>query len=450
MNIIEEKEGKLYSLLKVSVEPTDYQEKVDVVLKDYRKKVSIPGFRQGKTPMSIITKRYKPAVVADEVNKLIQSELYKFILDNKLKVLGSPLMKPTGDIDWEKDSSFNFEYEVGISPEFEISITKKNQLDYYKIFADDKLIDTYVNDIAKRYGKMNNPEVSSDGDLLFCNINQIDIEGNLMENGIKNEATVSMDFIATKKIKDKFIGLKKDDAIIVDVSKAFTNQADLSALLGIKKEEIEDLESKEFQFTVKNVSNLEPATIDVELFKKVYPKDEIKSEKEFRNKIKEEAETSFLRESDRMLKNDVVSYLLKNTKFDIPDDFLKRWLVHTSKEPITFDEVEKEYDMYSKSLRWQLLESKILEMYEIKVSEEELESHTKKLIGMQMSQYGQPIPEEEKMNEIVKSFLEKEDEKKKIYDQLYDIKTLDVYKQKFKLKDKSISYDDFVKLASEK
>ena len=450
MKITQENTNNLQAILKVVVSPEDYQEKVDKVLKDYRKNAEIPGFRKGKTPMGMIVKKYRTPVLVDEVNKMLQSELYKYISDEKVKVLGSPMPVKDQKVDWENDSTFNFEYEIGLSPDFDVKISKKDKLTYYKIEADTKMVDTYANDIAKRYGKMSNPEVSSEGDLVFCEIVQLDLDGNLMENGVKNEATVSMDFITDKKIKKKFIGVKKKDSFKVNVMKAFTNHTDLSAMLNISSEELQDLSSKEFQFTVKNVSKLEPAKMNKELFEKVYGKDSVKTVKEFKSKIKEEAERSYVTESDRMLKNDVVNYLLDKVKFDMPDDFLKKWLVHTSEQSVTLEQIESEYDMYSKSLRWQLIENNILESFEVKVDSKEVESHTKSLVSMQMNQYGQPAPEDDKMNEIVANILAKEDERKKVYDQLYDIKTLEVYKDNFKLKEKAISYEDFVKLASEK
>lgn len=450
MKITQENTNNLQAVLKVVVGPEDYQGKVDKVLKDYRKNAEIPGFRKGKTPMGMIVKKYRTPILVDEVNKMLQSELYKYISDEKVKVLGSPIPVKDQKVDWENDSTFNFEYEIGLSPDFDVKISKKDKLTYYKIEADNKMVDTYANDIAKRYGKMSNPEVSSEGDLVFCEIVQLDLDGNLMENGVKNEATVSMDFIEDKKIKKKFIGVKKKDSFKVNVMKAFTNHTDLSAMLNISSEELQNLSSEEFQFTVKNVSKLEPAKMNKELFEKVYGKDSVKTVKEFKSKIKEEAERSYVTESDRMLKNDVVNYLLDTVKFDMPDDFLKKWLVHTSEQSVTLEQIESEYDMYSKSLRWQLIENSILESFEVKVDSKEVESHTKSLIAMQMNQYGQPTPEDDKMNEIVANILAKEDERKKVYDQLYDIKTLEVYKENFKLKEKAISYEDFVKLASEK
>jgi trigger factor len=332
----------------------------------------------------------------------------------------------------------------------DVKITKKDKVKYYQIQADNKLVDNYANDIAKRYGAMSKPEISEEGDLVFCEIVQIDVDGNVMENGIRNEATVSMDFISNKKIKKQFVGVKEGDSFTVNVMKAFSNHTDLSSMLNITHDQLHDLSSEDFQFTVKNVSRIKPSEMNLELFEKVYGKDSVKTEKEFKERIKDEAERSFVPESDRMLKNDVVTYLIDKIKFEMPDEFLKRWLVHTSEKEITLEQIESEYDMYSKSLRWQLIENNILENFNIQVSIEEVEDHTKSLIAMQMKQYGQPVPPEDKMKEIVASILKKEDERKKVYDQLYDVKSLEVYKENFKLTEKAISYDDFVKLASEK
>ena len=450
MKITQNNINDLQAELKVVITPEDYQDKVDKVLKDYRKNAEIPGFRKGKVPMSVINKKYRIPVLVDEVNKLLQEDLYKYISSEKIKVLGSPMPKNGQKMDWENSTTFNFEFEVGLAPDLDVKITKKDKVKYYQIQADNKLVDNYANDIAKRYGAMSKPEISEEGDLVFCEISQIDVDGNIMANGVRNEATVSMDFISDKKIKKQFIGVKEGDSFTVNVMKAFSNHTDLSSMLNITHEQLHDLSSEDFQFTVKNVSRIKPSEMNQELFEKVYGKDSVKTEKEFKVRIKDEAERSFVPESDRMLKNDVVTYLIDKIKFDMPDEFLKRWLVHTSEKSVTLDQIESEYDMYSKSLRWQLIENNILENYNIKVSDEEVENHTKSLITMQMQQYGQPVPQEDKMNEIVASILKKEDERKKVYDQLYDVKSLEVYKENFKLTEKAISYDDFVKLASEK
>jgi len=450
MKLTQSKAKDLMATITVEVKAADYSEKVEKVLKDYRKTADVPGFRKGKTPMAIINKKYRTSVVVEEVNKLIQDELYKYITEEKVRVLGSPMPMDEKPIDWENTEDFTFEYQLGLAPDFDAKITAKDKLNYYKIKADAKLVDGYCTDIAKRYGKMSNPEISIEGDLIFCAINQLDVDGKVMENGISNEATVAMDYIADKKIKKQFVGVKADDVISVNVMKAFTNHSDLGAMLGVSHDAIHNLTSEEFQFTVKNINQLKPAELNTELFDKVYGEGTVKDVKEFRAKIQEEAEGQFVAESDRMLKNDVVTYFIEKLKLQMPDDFLKRWLVQTSEQPITMEMLETEYDMYAKSLQWQLIENKILENYEVKVTQDDVVAHAKKLIGMQMKQYGQPEGDDAQLTDIATNILKNEDERKKIYDQIFDERTLAVYKENFKLTEKAVTYDEFVKLASGK
>ena len=450
MKITQSKVKKMISTLTVEVSESDYIESVTNVLKKYRKDAVVPGFRKGKTPMSIIEKQYKTSIVVDEVNKMLQDNLYKHITDNKIRVLGSPLPKSSVEIDWVNNVDFVFEYEIGLAPEFDVKISSKDKLTYYSIKADTKLVDGYCNDIAKRYGKMSNPNKSIDGDLVFCSINQLDVNGEVMINGISNEATVSMDVIEDKKVKKKFIGLKSGDQLTLNVMSVFQNHSDLSAMLKITHDQLHALTSDSFRFTVKQINRLAPSEFNKELFDKVYSDGSVTNIKEFKQKVTEEAEKSFVVESDRMLKNDVVLYLVKKVKLEMPDEFLKRWLVQTSEKPLTLEQVESDYHMYSKSLKWQLLENKILENNEVKVNNEDLLSFTKELVAKQMMQYGQVSSDEKQILDIAENILKNEDERKKISEQLFDEKTLSIYKKSFKLNEKSISYDDFVKLATEK
>ena len=450
MKLTQSKAKNLMATITVEVVEADYSEKVDKVLKDYRKTADVPGFRKGKTPMGIINKKYRTSVLVEEVNKLLQDELYKHISTEKVRVLGSPLPIDETPIDWAKNEDFTFKYEVGLAPDFDVKITSKDKLNYYKIKADAKLVDGYCTDIAKRYGKMSNPEVSVKGDLIFCAISQLDVDGNVMSNGISNEATVAMEYISDTKIKKKFIGVKKDDIINVNVMKAFTNHSDLGSMLNVSHDVLHNLTSEEFQFTVKNINQLAPAELTTELFDKVYGVGTVKDVKQFKAKVQEEAEGQFVGESDRMLKNDIVTYFIEKLKLQMPDDFLKRWLVQTSEQPITMEMLATEYDMYAKSLQWQLIENKILENYEVKVTQEDVLNQTKKLIGSQMKQYGQPEGDDAQLTDIATNILKNEEERKKIYDQIFDERTLVVYKENFKLTEKNVTYDEFVKLASGK
>ncbi len=450
MKITQSKAKDLMATITVELVAADYSEKVDKILKDYRKTADVPGFRKGKTPMAIINKKYRTSVIVEEVNKLLQDELYKHISAEKVRVLGSPMPIDETPIDWENTEDFTFQYEVGLAPEFDVKITAKDKLNYYKIKADAKLVDGYCTDIAKRYGKMSNPEVSVEGDLIFCAISQLDVDGNVMSNGISNEATVAMEYIADAKIKKQFVGVKKDDVLKVNVMKAFTNHSDLGSMLNVSHDALHNLTSEEFQFTVKNINQLAPAELTTELFDKVYGEGTVKDVKEFKAKVQEEAEGQFVGESDRMLKNDIVTYFIEKLKLQMPDDFLKRWLVQTSEQPITMEMLATEYDMYAKSLQWQLIENKILENYEVKVTQEDVLNQTKKLIGSQMKQYGQPEGDDAQLTDIATNILKNEEERKKIYDQIFDERTLVVYKENFKLTEKNVTYDEFVKLASGK
>ena len=450
MKLTQSKAKDLMATITVEVAAADYTEKVDKVLKDYRKTADVPGFRKGKTPMAIINKKYRTSVIVEEVNKLLQDELYKHISAEKVRVLGSPMPIDETPIDWENTEDFTFQYEVGLAPEFDVKITAKDKLNYYKIKADAKLVDGYCTDIAKRYGKMSNPEVSVEGDLIFCAIAQLDVDGNVMSNGISNEATVAMEYIADAKIKNQFVGVKKDDVLKVNVMKAFTNHSDLGSMLNVSHDALHNLTSEEFQFTVKNINQLAPAELTTELFDKVYGEGKVKDVKEFKAKVQAEAEGQFVGESDRMLKNDIVTYFIEKLKLQMPDDFLKRWLVQTSEQPITMEMLATEYDMYAKSLQWQLIENKILENYEVKVTQDDVLNQTKKLIGSQMKQYGQPEGDDAQLTDIATNILKNEEERKKIYDQIFDERTLVVYKENFKLTEKNVTYDEFVKLASGK
>tara|TARA_B100001057_G_scaffold73601_1_gene67995 strand:+ start:136 stop:1488 length:1353 start_codon:yes stop_codon:yes gene_type:complete len=450
MKITQSKAKKMMANIKIEVSENDYSEKVNDVLKKYRKDAVVPGFRKGKTPMSIIEKQYKTSIVVDEVNKILQDSLYKHITENKLKVLGSPMPLTDNEIDWKNNTDFVFEYEVGLAPDLSIKISQKDKLTYYNIKADDKLIENYCNDIAKRYGKMTNPSESIAGDLVYCLIQQLDATGEIDASGISNEATVSIDSIKDKKFQKQFIKIKADDILKLNVKEVFTNKADLAAMLKVSQGELEKLESNQFQFKVIRINRLAPAELNKDLFDKVYPEKNVKSLKDFKAKIKEEAEKSFVMESDRMLKNDVVLFLVEKVKFDLPDEFLMRWLVKSSEKPLTLEQVKIDYPNYSKSLKWQLIENKILEDNDVKITNDDLISFTKDLVKRQMQQYGQANTDDKQLSDIAENILKNEDERKKISNQLFDEKTLIIYKDLFKLNQKSISYDDFVKLATEK
>jgi len=446
MNITQENIDALNAKLKIQLTSEDYQEKVETVIVNYRKTASIPGFRKGKVPMGQVKKMIGKSVLVDEVNKILQEAIYKHITENKIEVLGNPLPL-TSEVDWDSASDFEFEYEMGLAPEFNVSLDKKSKFDYLQIVADKKMVDHYATDMAKRYGKMTQPEKSEITDLMMGEFSQLDEEGNPLEGGINHTSSVALDIIQDKKAQKVLVGLSEGDEVKLRITKDFSNDA--HHMLNIKKDELENLDS-DFIFKVSKISRMQPADLNQELFDKVFGKDTVKSEKEFRAKIKEEVEKSFVSESDNKLKNDVILHLIKKTKLSLPDTFLKKWLVTTNEQGLTAEQVEQEYEQYSKSLKWQLIENKIIKENELEVKNEDVITHTKELITSNFAQYGQPAPDDKKLEEIAIQVLGNEEERKKVYNQLYDVKTMSLYKEKFTLKNKEVTYDEFVKLASEK
>ncbi|MBL6658151.1 MAG: trigger factor [Flavobacteriales bacterium] len=446
MDIIQEKIDDLNAILKVEVKADDYQSKVEEVIVNYRKTANIPGFRKGKVPMGQVKKMIGKSVLIDEVNKLLQESIYKHITENKVEVLGNPLPL-TNEVDWDNASEFVFEYEMGLAPEFKVTLDKKGKFDYLQIVADKKMVDHYVTDMAKRYGKMTQPEKSEKTDLMMGEFIQLDAEGNVLEGGIQHTASLALDIVQDKKAQKALVGLAPGDEVKLHINKEFSN--DVHHMLNIKKEELETLDS-DFNFKVNKISRMEPADMTQDLFDKVFGKDTVKSEKEFRAKVKEEVEKSFVGESDNKLKNDVILHLIKKTKLSLPDTFLKKWLVTTNEQGLTEEQVEQEYEQYAKSLKWQLIENKIIKDNELEVKNEDVINHTKELIVSNFAQYGQAAPDDKKLEEIAVQVLGNEEERKKVYNQLYDVKTMSLYKEKFSLKNKEVTYDEFVKLASEK
>ena len=445
MKITQENIDKLNAKLKINLVESDYRQKVDDVLINYRKTATIPGFRKGKVPMGQVKKMIGKSVLIDEINKMLQEAIYNYITENKIEVLGNPLPLQS-NVDWDNSTDFDFEFEMGLSPEFKVALDK-GKFDYLKIVADEKMVNHYVADMTKRYGKLIQPKKSEDNDLLMAEFSELDDHGSILAGGINHTASVALDIIKDKKIKSSLIGLSNNDEVTIRINKDFSN--DVHHMLNISKEQSESLDA-DFKLVVKKISRMMPADLDQELFDKVFGKDSVKTEKEFKSKIKEEVEKSFVSESDNKLKNDVVLYLVDKVKMTLPDDFLKRWLVASNENELTMEQVESQYIEYSKSLKWQLIENKIIKEHELEVKNEDVIDHTKELIKQNFAQYGQPAPEDKELNDVAMKVLGNEEERKKVYNQLYDVKTMELYKSSFKLKEKEVTYDEFVKLASEK
>ena len=451
MNITKEKVDDLNAVIKVQLNQADYQEKVDAVLKNHRKNANIPGFRKGHVPMGMIKKQVGTNVLVDEINKILSESLHKFITDEDLNLLGNPLPKldEQEKVNWETQKDFEFNYNVGIAPEFEVDLGSKLKLDYYKIKVADKDVDKYIEDVAKRYGKMSNPDVAEADDMLFGKFEELDGTGNIKEDGINHSSVIIIGAVTDKKLQKSLVGAKANDVFDVDPKKISENPTDQAAAIGVDVATLDTVISK-FKFTVEKVNRIIPAELNQELFDKVYGPNTVNDVASFRTKVAEELGKGLSVDADRKLKADIQDKLIDKLKLKLPNEFLKRWIVASNEKPISEEQVEKEYEDYAKGLKWQLIENKIIQTNDIKVTQEEVVEHTKGLLKQQMAGMGLPDNNDDELTETANRVLQNEEEARNLYMMLYDTKLMELYKNSIKLKEKEVSYEDFLKIAYKK
>ncbi|MEH6406750.1 MAG: trigger factor [Leeuwenhoekiella sp.] len=436
MNITRENIDELNAVLKVDIAKNDYDEKVQKVLKDYRKSANIPGFRKGHVPMGLVKKQYGKAVLVDEVNKLLQDALKNYLTEEKLDVLGNPLPKDQDGLDWDA-SDYSFEFELGLAPKFEIDLEPKEAITQYKIVADDDMINNQVKTMQKQYGKITNKDTAEEGDELtgvFKN----------EEEGIDNRTTFELDRLKGKKNIKLFLGAKVGDTVAIKTKNLFDTASDYNALLKISEEDAQEKDA-EVIFTIDEINKRELADLDQEFFDKIYGKDEVKSATELKDKIKGEAEAQFEQQADQQLLNAVTENLIENTKFELPDEFLKKWIQKSGEQELSFEAAAEEFERSEKGLRYQLIEGKIISENNLQVTFEELKDFAKEMIKVQMAQYGQLNPDDQELDNIAARILGNQEEVKRLSEQLMNKKLLDFFKEKVKLETKEVTFDEFVK-----
>ena len=436
MNITRENIDDLNAVVKVDIAKEDYNDKVEKILSDYRKSANIPGFRKGHVPMTMVKKQYGKAVLVDEVNKLLQDALNKYLTEEKLDVLGNPLPKPQDDLDWNSDA-FTFEFELGLAPDFEVELKGKKAITHYDIIADDKMIDKQIEQIRKQYGKIVSQDtVVKDSEITGIFENE--------EMGINNTATITLDKFKGKSTEKQFLGAKVGDVITLKTKKLFNDEQDLITFLKISKDEANNLDT-EVNFTINEINTRELADLDQELFDKLFGKDKVTTVTELKEKIKEDSEKQFKQQGDQKLLNDVTEYLVDNTKFDLPASFLQKWMQTAGEEEMDSEQAKEEYEKSEKSMRYQLIEGKLIAEHDLQVKFEEIKAQAMEMIKAQMAQFGQMNPSEEELEGISARVLSNKDEVKRMSEQLMSTKLLNLYKAEANLKTKKITYDDFVK-----
>ena len=438
MKISRKDNNPLNSLITIDIERNDFEEKVYKVLSDYRKKANIPGFRKGHVPMGMIKKQYETAVTADEVNKLLQENLDHYIKEEKLNLLGNPLPVIQEDLDW-KAPKFSFDFELGLSPEFEINLTEKNKVTHYQITAPDSMIDDQVKNYRKQYGKLiaqKNPK----GDFEIT-------------ASIKNEAaeieTVNTFDLSEIKGKANLAAFRKStvgDMVKLKYKSLFKDEPTATRILSVSVDKLKEIEG-EISFDIKEINERVLAEMNQEFFDKIYGPNRVKSEQEMKIKIIEGIEKQFEQQSDQKLLNDVTEYLVAKTKFDLPTEFLKKWMQNSGEKPLTAEAADEEYVRSEKGIRYQLIEGKIIADHDLQIKFEELKTFAKEMISMQMQQYGQARLPDEELEGIVARVMSNQDEARKLSEQLMSKKLLEFYKSNLLLKKKKLTFDAFVKEA---
>jgi len=450
MNVVRENVDALNAILKVKVTPEDYQKKVTTELENYRKRANIPGFRKGHVPMGMVKKQFGKGLLAEELNKLVNDSLYKFLTENKIDILGNPIPKADVEVvgDFENPSDFEFQYEIGLTPEFKVDLSSKNKFEYFKVKVDKKLVDKQMEDLRRRYGKLVAADEITENELVLGQFVELDDKGEIKPGGILNSSTISVEFVEDKDTKKALKGKKVGEKVVVEVAKLSRGESDLATMLGVKPEELASI-GKKFQLTINEIRKMEMAELSQELFDKLFGEGEVKSEEEVRERIAKDMENMFLNDSDRLLTRKVYEDLLKNTAIKLPDAFLKRWIKLSNDKEITDEQIEKEYDAYTKGLKWQLIQGKLFKDNNIQLQPNEAVEYTKSLLISQYAQYGIPAPAEPELTESAQKVLSDQKEANQIYDMLAERKLTEFVKNTVNLKDKELAYDDFVKIAQE-
>jgi len=441
MNITKKDIDALNAELSITLTPQDYEEKVNNAIKKAQKQAAMPGFRAGKVPVGLIKKQYGKSILVDEVNKILNDTLYTYINENKIEILGNPMPKENSAVDFDHKTEWTFEYELGLTPQFNIALDKSQSFTYNTVKIDDELVEKYLKDVKRNYGKPSNPEVAEAKDVLYIDIVELDAEGTITPGGVFKSTSIGIDRLKNETAKAKLVGAKVEDKIVLNANVLYDSAVDKSMSLGIDKE-IAETFNADLQITVKNIARMEDAELNQELFDKLYGAGNINSEAEFRDKIKAELAVMFSQDTDRKFIETVETSLVDKLNIKLPDEFLKRWLMAVNEKPLTKEQLESEYPAYARSMQWKLIENKIIKDNNIAVTADEAKEEAGTFIRSQYARYGQ-TPDEAEVAKIADSILAKQDEAQKIFEGLYSKKVLDLLKTNCKLDTKEVSYNEF-------
>jgi trigger factor len=413
----------------------DYKGQVAKRINEKMPLATVKGFRKGQVPKELVEKQYGRAIKQEEVKKVVDLALERYIASERLHLLGTPLAKENEHLDWDAEE-LTFEFEIGLVPNFELDLDAKNDIVKYVVTADDKLINSQVERIQKQFGNAIPQEVVIEG---------VDLKGVFTNEteGIGNTTSISLSTFKDKTTQDLFIGKKVGDVVTVNTKGLFEDDHQLMDYLKVGHDNVHGL-AIDVDFTIEAITLSEPAELNQELFDKLFGAGNVATLEELKAKIKEDAESQFAQQADQKLLGDVTEFLIENTKFDLPSEFLKKWLQTVGEKQLTPEEAEVEYARSEKGLRFQLIEGKALSQNDIKITFEDLKSFTTKNIRQQMAQFGQTNPTDEEVQGIVARVLSNKEEVKRLSDQVVADKLLELFKEKANPTTKEVTYDEFI------
>ena len=452
MKVTINKTDNVNGIIAIELEKPDYQENVDKSLNQFRHKANIPGFRQGKVPKGIIQKMYGKSVLAEEINKLVSNELYKYIKDNNLNILGEPLPNEEEQktIDFDKDENFEFKFDVALAPEFELPLNKKDALTYYNVKLEGDLLDKQYDAYKQNYGTYKKVEEAAvETDLVKGKITEID-NGEPKENLLEIENGIIMpSYIKDEETKKKFVGANVGDSIVFNPKTAYDNNAaEISSLLQISKDDVKEVNS-DFTFEIQEVTRYEEAEMNQELFDKVLGEGVVSSEDDFKSKVSEMLNNQFKPAADNLFMKSARELILKKLKdVEFPDAFLKRWLL-VANEKNTEETIESDYPKIAEDLKFHLSKEKIVKEQDIKIENTDVEAFAAEVAKAQFSQYGMSNVPADVLENYVKRMLGDQNTVRNMYDQVVENKVMEWLKQTVKVNEKEISSKDFEKLLSE-